>query len=354
MIDVYAAWRNRLRPASERQDVPFLPTLYNGNAEDPQPGLYRVRNGLNRNGGVLVPVKIYIEDDEGHPVHKIKDVSVLKAGTLALTGEIDGKPVSDKRLADIWMFCEPVSKSDMDHYAAHGHWPDEAPRRSNNGPTDPLECLQEYMETAAAWLAKTKVDSKPLADQAGNFAAELSKLAKAADDDRDTKIRPHLDAQREINAKYKPILDEVKTLIASIKRATEAFLKAERDRIRAEEEARYEAERKAHEAEVARIAAEQAKLERDDPIAAYTSPEPELPPPPKPPEEAKVLVGGARGKRMGLRTVTEYTVTDYDALLKHVARNPKVVETVESVGKALAKAGAQVPGITATECERVQ
>jgi hypothetical protein len=241
----------------------------------------------------------------------------------------------------------------MDHYAEHGRWPDEAPR-SNNGPTDPLECLWAYMEEAAAWLAKTTIDSKPVADMAGNYVSEILKLRKAANDARDEKVRPHLEAQRDINDQYKPALFHAKAIADEIRAASEAFLKAERDRIRREEQARYEAERKAHEDEAARIAAERAQLERDDPIATYTSPEPELPPPPKPPEEARVLVGGARGKRMGLRTVTEYVVTDYDALLAHVAYHPKVIEAVESVGKAMAKAGTTVPGLTAQDVEKVQ
>jgi hypothetical protein len=356
-IDAYAFWRSALKPGAH--PAPFLATLYAGGSEDPQPGLYRMRKGLNRNGGVLVPVKIWVVDDEGNTIHKIApDQSFIRegypGGQLAIAGEIDGTSATARRLADIWLSCQPVTKAAMDHYVQEGHWPDEAPRLSNQAPTDPLECLVSYMETAAAWIAKTAINTRDLASLAANYTAELAKLAKAADDDRDAKVRPHLEAQRDINGTYKPALDDAKTLIASIKRASEGFLKAERDRIAAEQAAKYEAERKAHEAEVARLAAERATLERDDPIAAYTSPEPEIPPPPAPPEEAKILVGGARGRRMGLRTVTEYHVTDYDALLAHVARNPKVVEVVEAVGKQLAKAGVAVPGVTAREVEKVQ
>ncbi|MBZ4283725.1 hypothetical protein LAJ55_13000, partial [Streptococcus pneumoniae] len=60
-----------------------------------------------------------------------------------------------------------------------------------------------------------------------------------------------------------------------------------------------EAERKAAEVERARIAAEQEKLRRDDPIAAITSPAPEMPELPKGPAEVKVSIGGGFGRASG-------------------------------------------------------
>ncbi len=362
-IDVYAFWRNALKTEAERKKITPLATMYQGAYEDPQPGLYRVRKGLARNGGVLVPVKIWVEDDEGNVIHKMEPGQSFvrngyEGGTLALTGEINGGRVGAERLSDVWICCEAVSKAMMDHYTANEHWPDEAPRLSNQAPTDPLECLEAYMETAASFAAKTVIDTKDKADQAANYVAELLKLKKAADDDRDTKVRPHLEAQRDINGKYKPVLDDADKLVREIRAKSDAFLRAETARREAEAakaRAAFEEEKRKRDAEAARILAERAKLERDDPIAAYTSPPPELPPEvAPPPEPEKVLIGGARGKRMGLRTVTEYRVTDYAALLAFVARHPKVIEAVESAGKAMAKAGTAVPGIEAVEVERVQ
>lgn len=326
MGDGYEWWRGALAGNA--------PEIVDGRAEN---GFYRMRQGRN---GPWLPVAIFHAVEGEH---------------VALVG-------ADRKREDpahIWTWCAkyPVPQSDAKHAFANGNqWPSDAPMIGDNAAkagVGPLELLRDYMETARSWFAKVgKIDSQTKVDQAANYASELAKLKTNADKERDNLVRPHLDAQREINGKYKPTIDDAGALGMEIKRACDAYLIAEKRRKEAEAAAKYEAERRAAEAERKRIEAEREKQMRHDPIAALTSPEPELPMPPPPPEPVKVHAGGQRGRRMGLRTETVYSVADFDAVYAWAKDNPKVREAVEKAAIQAAKAGVTVPGIKAEEVER--
>lgn len=304
----------------------------------PHNGFYRMRQGRD---GPWLPVAIFFHKETGDQV--------------ALVG-------AERRREDperIWTWCakSPMPQADCRHAFENGNeWPSDAPTIGDNAAkagVGPLELLRDYMETARTWFAKVgKIDSKKKVDQAANYAAELARLKTEADRERDAKVRPHLEAQREINSEYKPSIDDADKLAKDIKRACDGFLIAEKRRLEEEARAKYEAERRAAEAERARIEAERAKQMRDDPIAAMTEPEPELPVPPPPPEPVKVHAGGQRGRRMGLRRETVYSVADFDAVYAWAKDNPKVREAVEKVAIQAAKAGVPVPGIKADEVEK--
>lgn len=350
LIDVYATWRNELRPPNERQKVRPLATLYAGGAEDPQPGLWRTRNGAKRDGGVLVPLKIWIQDDEGEQIHKLKP-----GQSFGLAGIMDGRQLTAKQIADRWLGCQAISKQVAAYYDEHKRWPEDAPLlQSNNPPEDAIGALEAYMETTAAWLASNIVDTAEKANIASNMGKELLRLRKVADDERDAKIRPHLEAQREVNRIYKPLIDDATKLVDRVGEAQVAWHKAEKERREKEAREQYEREQREHAAEVERIQKERAKLEREDPIAAYTSPEPEIPPPPMMQEPERVKTGGARGNRMSLRVETVFDIEDYEKVLAQVKTNPKVIEVVTQVARALAKAGNVLDGVVAKEVEKVR
>lgn len=257
---------------------------------------------------------------------------------------------------DIWTRCSktPVSQADCRHAVENGEWPGDAPTMGHNAAdVGPLELLQDYIVTAAEWFAKVgAIDNQRRVDQAANYSAELLRLKGDADRERDGQIRPHLEAQREINGTYKPIIEEADSLAKRIKRASDDFLRAEKQRLEAEARKRFEAERKAAEAERARIEAEREAKMRVDPIAAMTEPEPELPIIPQAPEAVKVQAGGQRGKKMSLRTYTIYEITDYAAALAWAKDSEDVRAAVEKVCKAAAKSGVTVPGVTISKEER--
>lgn len=343
-VDAYGYWRACLKNGGKAPDgVAFLPT-YHGNSghEEPQPGLYRTRIAK---GGPLVPVQIWLTKD-GATTH------TFVAG-CELAGTINGKSVTADTLADRWIWLEPITKTALAFYTENGRWEGEAPTiGDNSGNLTPLELLRDYIETARSWFKGKKFDTQNAVDEAANYTAELTKRKNDADRERDGLIRPHLDAQRDINAKYKPQIEDADTLVKNIKRSCDDFMRAEKARLEAEQRAKYAAELKA--AEEARKAVEEqrAKQMRDDPIAAMTTAEPELPMAPPPPEPVKVQAGGQRGKKMALRTYTVHEITDYAAALAWAKDDPKVIDAVTAVCVAASRAGWTVPGVTTRQEER--
>lgn len=323
MADEFQFWRDAIAGNNPSID-----------ADNPQSGYYKKRAHKD---GPWLPVAIWRKDE---------------VGLVARVGSNTEDPHA------IWTYCadNPVSKEDAKHAFETGKWPSDAPTLGDNsGNITPLEILKDYIDTAKAWFSKAgKIDTQKAVDTAANYAAELARLKTNADKERDAKIRPHLDAQREINGEYKPAIEYADTLSKQIKRACDAFLIAEKKRLEEEARRKYEAERAAAEAERKRIEEERAKKMEEDPIAALTEPEPEpeLPMPPPPQEPVKVSAGGQRGRKMGLRKDTVYSVTDFDAVYAWAKDNPKVREAVEKVAVQAAKAGVAVPGVSKEEVER--
>lgn len=338
MTDIYGHWR----AAQSGGSGPYLPTYHaiENHHENPQPGLYKLRPAK---GADHVLAQIWLTDANGAVVHTWGD-------SLKLAGSINGQPATAEQIADRWMWMKPVSKADAAHYKATGNWPgdvpDTAPGAGHNVKDLSLaEQISEYAHMALGWLAKHGIKDKTSADMAGNYRAKLLDFKKQADSAREEKVRPHLDAQREINAEFKPLVAEAEAAANQIRDALTVWMRAEQARLEAEQRAKYEAERKAAEAERARLAAEQAQRMADDPIAALTDPEPEvevvLPAPPAP---VKVNVGGQRGRAAGLRTVTRCVVTDHAAALAYFADHEEVHALVAKLAERAIKAGAKVPG----------
>lgn len=345
MTDVYAHWRHRLKTGAElgTKDVPHLPGT---NYDYPQPGLYRVRE---HKGGPQVPMQVWLVDNEGHTIHAWTE-------GLETRGTINGEQASLAKLSQRWTWATPVSKDAKAHYDEHGHWPDDIPKiGDNSGNVTPLEELQDYIEQASEWIKGRKIEDLQTANQAANYIGKIAALRSKIDKEREAKVRPHLDAQNQINGEYNPLIKAAKELEATIKRASDAFAIAESNRLKAEAAAKYAAEQKRLADERAKAEAERAEYLKANPVAAFTDPEPEpeLPIAPPPPEPVKLALGGAHGKRVTLRTVVEYELTDYDAVVQFLKTNPKVIELITQIAKAQAKAGVAVPGVVAKQVERV-
>lgn len=311
MDNEWAWWQAAL--AGKQQDI---------YADAPQSGFYKMRTGK---GGPWVAVMIRMHDGQ----------------LAARVGNERRDPV------EIWTYVagNPVTREAASHWFKTGEWPGDAPALSNSANATPLELLRDYIETASEWFKGKTIDTQTLCDQAANYAAELIRLKGVADKERDAKVRPHLDAQREINGEYKPQLDAADMLAKTIKRATDTFLIAEKRRLEAEARAKWEAEQKAAAEERARIEAERAAKMQADPIAALTDPEPELPIAPAAPAPVKVNAGGQRGKKLALKTYRVPEIVDYAAALAWAKEHPEVVAAVEKVCKAAARDGEKVPGV---------
>ena len=301
---------------------------------EPQSGFYRTRDGY--------PVAFWMKDNEGHCLR-------------------DGKPVAgtDDRLA-LWVSVakKPVSRADYDARRETGNWPSEpvaTPQRSN-APSDPYEALLAEIEdkqaSAAEWLkahpeAKTQTES----DYARNLQAELLALNKRADAMHKTEKQPHLDAGKAVDERFR-FREAVDSLAKTLRGVFGRFMAAEEDRQKRAAQAKFEAERKAADAARREIEAARAKQYMDDPIAALTSPEPELPMAPIAPDPVKVKSGGAAGRAAGLKSDWVPTITDQKAVLAHFAEHPDVLAVIEKLVKArtrMDKGATKIPGVTVTE-----
>lgn len=315
MSDEYQFWRDSLarKPGSV-------------NVNEPQPGYYRTRS---RKDGPYLPVAIWRKGDE----------LVCRVGS----------EMRDPH--DVWAFCagQPVTKEEAKLAFETGLWPGDIAVGHNSGALSIEEEIADTAEQALDWLSKTPIANATASDMAANWRAKLLELGKRADKQREAEKAPHLAASREVDAKYKPWIERATDAANKLRDALTAWMRAEEARQQAEARKKFEAERAAAEAERKRIENERAKQMFDDPIAALTSPEPELPIIPAAPEPVKVQAGGQRGRKAGLRTVIRYVVADYEAALAAVKDHDDVRAAVEKVAAARAKTGVAVPGVEKVE-----
>lgn len=324
MSDIYQPYRDLLAG----KDVPI-------HADQPYPGRYKMKRG-----GTFVPVAIGPDPSDG-----------------TLTALVDGVGIDP---ATIWTYCakHPVTQDAYKFHKANGHWPDEpAPTARSNMPSDPFEALKAEVADKQAQADELLTKHATIKDQIvcdlfRNLQAQLLALNKRADGMHADEKRPILDAGTACDEKFR-FRAASKVLSDRLRSRFETFLKEEERRQQAAAEAKHRAERERVEAERKRLEEDRAKLMRDDPIAAITSDEPELPELPLAPEQVKVQAGGGFGRKAGLRSVWIPTLTDYKAALAHFAENAKVKELIQKLAEQAVKAGArELPGFDVKEDRR--
>lgn len=295
--------------------------------DTPHPGFYKMRDGKD---GTWLPVMIRFDDE----------------GTLRCrVGDNSG---SDPQ--QVWTYCagRPISKEDAKVAFETGRFPGEvelAKIGDNSGDVTLAEQIADYASQALAWLKKTGIVDTKTKDRAANYRSELLRLRKEADALRETEKRPHLDASRAVDMKFKPLIEDADKAANTLRDALTVYMREEERKLEDERRAKWEAEQRAA-AEARKAVEEQrAKQMADDPIAALTSPEPELPMAPPPPEPVKVQAGGQRGRKTGLREVTIYTVTDHAKALAYFSEHEDVKAVVQKLAERVAKTGIEVPGV---------
>jgi hypothetical protein len=185
------------------------------------------------------------------------------------------------------------------------------------------------------------------------------KLAKEIDATRDDKKRPHLEAGRQIDGAYKPLIEDCEKIIKGLKQKLAAFLDArEREAKRIAEEAR----RKLEEAE--RLAAKAVEEPEDDPFLAATAPTVDVM---AAHVEAKVAEGQALAASRvssaaggfaatSLKTKRSAKVTDWQKLAMHYLNSGDLRATLEKLANADIRhakgAAIEIPGVEIVE-ERV-
>lgn len=295
------------------------------NADAPQSGFYKMRRHKD---GPWLPVMIRVH--EGELRCRVGDDSSVDPLT-------------------VWTYCagHPVTKDAAAYAFKHGKWESDAPAiGDNSGELSLPDQIRDYANQAIGWLRSIgSIKDKKQSDKAANYRAELLRLSKEADAAREAEKRPHDEAAKAVQAKWKPYIESAKDAADCIRDELTKWMRAEEARLEAERRAKWEAEQKAAEEARKAVEAQRAKQLADDPIAAMTAPEPELPMPPAMPEAVKVQAGGQRGRKTGLREVTRYVVKDHAAALAFFADSDDVKELVAKLAERASKAGATVPGV---------
>jgi hypothetical protein len=196
----------------------------------------------------------------------------------------------------------------------------------------------------------------PVSDDNAGEARDLiglaKKLAKDIDAKRDEEKRPHLDAGREIDGTYKPLVESAKYACSTLEKSLTEFIVEQK---RKAEEIRRAAEAKAaEEAAKAKALADDALLGESTAEAAQEAANAAEIATAK--EKMAGNVKGSEGFRAaGLRTIRRATVTDQAKLIFHYHSHPDVMEVCLRLANADIRAakGApiSIPGIEVVETE---
>lgn len=310
---------------------------------DPQPGFYRKRTGK---AAGYVPVAIWIADE---------------GGALALC---DGKSVD---AAEIWTYvCQyPILEEWYRAKMAGQRWPDEdlAVTQSlahdlKNSTADPAEALTDQIDAALAGVSEYgEISSDETAAKAQSLRSRLLELSGEADKTREAEKRPHLEAGRNIDAKWQPLVKKAKEaadLIRSALGAHETRKAREAERIRQEaERVRLAAEREAARLRAeAEAAARKAEEEGRPALAPVVVPEPEPAPAPAPVPETATAIRGAYGRAAAVKVVKVAKVVDQDKAYMAMRTHKELGELIAKLAQRAATAGVSVDGVEVTE-ERV-
>lgn len=251
----------------------------------------------------------------------------------------------------IWTYVadKPVTKEAAKHAFDMGFWPDEPDPSAvrSNLPEDPYERLKALIEDktqqAQDWINKRPtILQQADCDLARNMQAGLLELNKQADALFKKEKAPLLEAAEACDEKYR-FRTHVKNIAAQLADIFGRWMATEQKRREAEAKKKFEDEK-------ARVEAERAALQKDDPIAFHTGSAPELPWGPEP--VAKVQVGGGVGRKAGLRTVWLPKIVDYKAAALHVIEHPDIKAEVERIIKHMvkdAKGTIVIPGVEIIE-----
>lgn len=294
---------------------------------DPQQGYYRTRF----KGSQWEPVAIFYPE-----------------GSDQIVGYRNGREARD--VNELWTHClrHPITYEAYQKAIDGGGFADEppAPVGHNSGDADPFDAIRiEFAGEAeqADEFLKSEVKSQADADKAGIWAKRIADIAKRADAEREREKAPHLQASREVDDKWRPVIGDAKDKAAALKRHVEPFLIAQK---RAAEEA---ARKAREEAARQREAAQEAANEEQRAAALAAAQEAERA------AEVRNASAGRSGARVSVRTEKRAKVVDYKAAALALvdADHRDMIATIEQLAQRAVKAGIALAGVEIEEVEKV-
>ena len=278
---------------------------------------------------------------DGHPQCGFFKRRVNKGGdfnAIAIWEEADGKIVAAETKIDMsvkmvsadeiwtWVCRSPISEADYRRIERGEGWPDAIEQLigHNNPPSDEAKSdeIQSAIDAALAQLEKPIV-SQTDCDLIANHRDRLSRLWTAQEKQRKEEKQPHIDAGKDVDDLFNPVLGKIKDAGEKLKSALTKWMIAEK--------------KKADD-----LALEQRK--RDDEarrIAVQNNqPEPEIVAAPEPLKPK----AGTVGRTIALRTFKSAVIIDYAMALVAVANNTEIKELVQTLADRAARADIALAG----------
>lgn len=217
----------------------------------------------------------------------------------------------------------------------------ETPRAGDNSGdphaaafADISENVAAFLKGADVWATRDTFDERD-AEKANDFITGAKQLKSKADKARAAEKKPHLDAGREIDARWGALADKLDKIIKPVSVKLEAFLRAQREE---RAKAQREAEERARQAEDARRAAEADAAKAETPsqqIAAEERANQLAFEASVAQGEARQLGGAARvdsatglANRRSLKMVRKPAIASLPQALTHYRAEPELAELI--------------------------
>jgi len=307
------------------------------NADDPEPGFYENRWKDRQTGDVTrQPVAYWYDTNNGElRCHK------------------NGRDVEELRAREMWPHASkrPITREGYDS-ALKGIWLDDAKGVSdaaalaNDEDLTPAQKIIKEIEEAKKDLPNyLKIDSDDVAAKGQSLRSLFTTLAGKLDKEREALVRPHLDAQRDINAQYNPAINAAKADANTIKKALEQHETDKRVAQRAAEARQAELD-----AEAARNADWQAAApvgSVPEPVAAPVRVVSNAPPP-------STQIKGGSGRAASVSTYQHVLSIDIDKVFEQFKGDAHLMATLMELAQKAINAGIPVPGATTEERAKVR
>jgi hypothetical protein len=298
--------------------------IYDG---EPQSGFYRQK----RQDGTYEPVAYWKDTNTGEQ-----------------RCHVNGKsPQDPHRMMEIWPYASryPISQEAYWHRIDTGAWLDNDPgaAAAAKGPdidpaTDPVGSMKSEIEKARAGLDAYKtIESDEQSAKAQTLRSALTALSGKADKARVAEKEPHLEAGRQVDAKWQPLVKTAKDGADAIRKALESWEDFKRDQARKAQ------------AEADRIAREHAE-------AARKAEEANQPPPPPPPAPVvsnapapSTQIKGASGRAASVGVKKVVTAIDVDKAFKQFRDKPELYAFLLDLSQKALNAGIPPDGATIEE-----
>jgi hypothetical protein len=295
--------------------------------EQPECGFYRMKRGTS-----WVPVAVW-------PMDALKGGLGFKIGK-----EVVGNSIGTEQWH--WYAAHPITEAEYRKVAERGeNWSDADPTvaamqaNGNAKPAaDPVTELREEITTAVGGIAAyAKIETDEDDVRALSLRNMLNELASTADKARETEKAPHLKAEREIDAKWQPLIKQAREGARKIKEARDQWQDDKRAAARAAIVAAEAATRAQEEASGHRDISEMP-LEPVKPVSNLPAPSTSVKP--------------AYGKASSVGTKMVVTAIDWDkmiAALKPRPEWPTLQAFLQEMAQKLANKGIILDGVSVEE-----